>query len=197
MAAANDGARKSWFSRHKILTGILILIVIGILASAFGGDKDSSGNASNSSGNASASKEKEYRFADRADKQSKDVEVLPGETATVDGVKMTLSNVEYRTELSEFETADSGKTYVVADAALENTSDRTKPYNVFDFRIQTAGGQVLDNAIVGQPTLSSGDLVAGGKASGKVYFEVPVEEGRQYVIWKPGFSSDRAIVQVK
>jgi len=110
---------------------------------------------------------------------------------------MTLSNVEYKTSLSDYETAAQGKTYVVADVALENSSNRTQPYNVFDFRIQTAGGQVLDGTIVGEPTISSGDLVAGGKTQGKIYFEVPVEDGHQYVIWKPGISSTRAIVQVK
>jgi hypothetical protein len=68
-----------------------------------------------------------------------------------------------------------------------------------DFRIQTAGGQVLDSSFgtVSNP-LNSGDIVAGGKASGAIVFQVPVEEGHQYVIWKPDpYNSARAIVQVK
>jgi hypothetical protein len=41
-------------------------------------------------------------------------------------------------------------------------------------------------------------MVAGGKASGKIVFEVPVEDGHQYVIWKPNaFNADRAVVRVK
>jgi hypothetical protein len=110
---------------------------------------------------------------------------------------MTLSNVEYKGSVSDFENADQGKTYVVADVVIQNTSNRTRPYNIFDFRIQTAAGQVLDPAITSLPNLSSGDVVSGGKAEGKIYFQVPVETGHQYVIWKPGFASDRAIVQVK
>lgn len=188
----------SWFKKHKILTVILAFIVIAVIASAAGGGSDNSGNNGGGENN-TASGEKTYRFDDRADKQPKDVEVLPSEAATVDGVKMTLSNVVYKTTISEFEQAGSGKTYVIADVALENTSNETKPYNVFDFRIQTAEGQVLDGAFATvDNSLSSGDMVAGGKASGQIVFEVPVEEGHQYVIWKPNaFNSDRAIVQVQ
>lgn len=185
----------SWFKKHKIMTVILAIIVIaGISSAAGGGD-----TTNNSSGGDTGSSEKTYKFDDRADKQPKDVEVLPGEAATVGGVKMTLTGIEYKTNISEYETADSGKTYVIADVALENTSDETQSYNVFDFRIQTAGGQVLDGAFATvSPSLSSGDMVTGGKATGKIVFEVPVEEGHQYVIWKPNsFNADRAIVQVK
>lgn len=107
--------------------------------------------------------------------------------------------MQYATSLGEFDNADSGKTYVVADVTLENTSDSTKPYNEFDFRMQTAGGQVLDGTVVSSITdvLNSGDIVTGGKSTGKVVFQVPVETGHQYLIWKPGLDSDRAIVQTK
>ena len=186
----------NWFKKHKTLTVILAFIVIAIIASAASGGSCTSNNSSNGSNKSNA--EKTYKFNERADKQPKDVEVMPGEAATVGGVKMTLTGVEYKTNLSEYETAESGKTYVIADVALENTSNETQPYNVLNFRIQTAGGQVLDGAFSTIPTLSSGDMVAGGKASGKIVFEVPVEEGHQYVIWKPNsFNADRAIVQVK
>lgn len=190
-----NGKDGSWFKRHKVLTGILAIIVLVIIVQAAGGDKQSTNGVSGGSSNTA----KTYRFDDRADKQREDVETIPGETATVDGVKMTLSNVEYKTSLSEFETATSGKTYVIADVTLENTSDKTKPYNVMDFRIQTAGGQVLDGAFTGSvTTINSGDMVTGGKVSGKVVFETPTEDGHQYVIWKPGaYDAARAIVQIK
>jgi hypothetical protein len=187
-----------WFKKHKILTVILVIIVIAVISSAAGGSKSNNSGSNSGGSNNSSSSAKTYKFDERADKQAKDVEVLPGEAATVGGVKMTLTGVEYKASLSDFEKADDGKTYVIADVTLENTSNKTQPYNVFDFRIQTAGGQVLDGGITSTKTLSSGDLVAGGKASGKIVFEVPVEDGHQYVIWKPNaYNSDRAIVRVK
>ncbi len=186
-----------WFKKHKILTVILVIIVLVVIGGAAGGNKGTQNGASGSK--TATSTTKTYRFTDRADKQPKDVELLPNESGTVGGVKLTVTNVKYATSLGEFDTADSGKTYVVADVTLENTSDSTKPYNEADFRIQTAGGQVLDSTIVSSITdlLNSGDIVTGGKATGKVVFQVPVEDGHQYLIWKPGLDSDRAIVQTK
>lgn len=186
-----------WIKKHKFITVVLaVLVIAGVSAS--GGSKSNNSAGNNASDNKTSNNEKTYKFDERADKQAKDVEVLPGEAATVDGVKMTLTAVEYKTSLSDFEKAAEGKTYVVADVALENTSNETHAYNVFNFRIQTAGGQVLDGSFSTVQNLSSGDLVAGGKATGKIVFEVPVEEGHQYVIWKPNaYNADRAVVRVK
>lgn len=51
---------RNWFARHKILTGILVLIVLGIVISALGGDKNSkntnSGNSSNTNNTQSTKK---------------------------------------------------------------------------------------------------------------------------------------------
>lgn len=141
-----------------------------------------------------------FRFNDRADKQDEDVEVLPNESATVNGLKMTITNVEYKTSLGEYEDAKEGKTYLIASVNLENTSSDTKPFSSYDFRVQTTSGQVLDTALTFSitDTLDTADLVAGGKASGKVVFEVPIEDGHQYIIWKPNyFDGARAVVQVK
>ncbi|MCA9331947.1 DUF4352 domain-containing protein, partial [Candidatus Saccharibacteria bacterium] len=130
-----ESKKKSWFARHKILTGIIALVVVVAIASGASGDNTNNNGSSGSSGSSNSSKE--YRFADRADKQDKDVELAVGESGTVDGIKLTVNKVEYKTSVSEFESAGDGKTYVIADVSLENTSDETKPYNTFDFRIQT------------------------------------------------------------
>ncbi len=189
-----------WFKNHKIATAIIVLVFIAGIggAAGSGGDTDSLNGASNSNNGVSAPRGDTYRFEDRADKQKDDVEVLPGEVATVGGVQMTLTDVQTKVKLNEFEVAESGNTYLIADVMLENVSDETQPYNVFDFRIQTASGQVLDGAFTTLDTIGSGDIVAGGKATGSIVFEVPAEEGHQYVIWKPNaFNADRAVVQVQ
>lgn len=183
---------KNWFAKHKVITVILAFVAIGIISSALGG---SSSKTDGSKGN---SANKVYKFTDRADKQPTDVEVAVGEPATVGGVKMTLTAADRKTSLSEFETAPEGKQYLIVSVQLENTSDKTHPFNPFDFKVQTAGGQVLDPSFTSTGSdLKSGDLVAGGKTSGTIVMEVPVETGSQYVIWKPGLESDRAIVKVQ
>ncbi len=136
---------------------------------------------------------------DRADSQKKDIEIKPGEVATIEGVDMTLSNVKFATTLGQFDEAKSGHTYVVADVAIVNKSDRTRAFNSFDFRVQTASGQVLDTAFATLPNpLSYGDLIAGGKTSGQIVFEIPVATGSEYIIWKPSFlNTTRAVIQIK
>lgn len=176
-----------------VVAGVGVLLLVGIIVTSGGSNNDNNGgsNSNNSS--------KQYKFNDRADKKSNDVEVLPNEPATVDGVKMTVTSVEYKPSLGEFEDAEAGKSYLVIGVLLENVSQETQAYNTFDFRVQTAGGQVLDATIgtLAKP-LNSGDLVAGGKVEGQVVLEPPVESGSQYVIWKPGILDDaRAIVKVK
>ena len=140
-----------------------------------------------------------YKFAERADKQSTDIEVLPGVSASIRGMQMTVDSVEYKASLGDFETADSGKVYLVVKVSLSNNGTSTKAYSQYDFRVQTASGQVLDPtfAVSLKDTLNSADLVMGGKVSGIVVFLLPEETTHQYIIWKPGFESDRVIIQAK
>ncbi len=195
--------KDNWFKRHKVWTGVIIgVVALFVLAGIFGESPEQQQSQQptvNGEPVQIADKKDGYRFNDRADKQEKDVEVLPGESAIVDGMKMTVNEVTKATSLGEFSNAESGKTFVVITVTVENVSDRAKPYNGFDFRIQTAGGQVLDQAFESQePRLGSGDIVPGGKVTGKVVFETPVESAPQYIIWKPNpWMSDRAIVQVQ
>jgi hypothetical protein len=191
--------QRNWFIRHKILSAIFVLILLGVVGGALGGgsSKNSSSNSSNGTSN-SGSSEKTYRFNERADKQAKDVEVTQGESGTVDGRKLTVVSIERKTSLGEYQQAPSGKIYVVANVTIENVSDRTQTYNVFDFRLQTVSGQVIDPYIGGNNDLNSGDLVKGGKVSGNVTFEAPVETASQYIIYKPNSAiSDRVIVEAK
>lgn len=44
--------QRGWFAKHPILTGLLVLIVIGLIASASGGNKGSSSNSTNPGNNA-------------------------------------------------------------------------------------------------------------------------------------------------
>lgn len=152
-------------------------------------------NSDSSSLNFSTDKDKNDS---RADSQKKDIEVGVGQTATISDVNMTVTSVEKKTEIGEFDKAASGKNYVIANVTIENKSDRSQPFSSFDFRIQTAGGQVLDTTFsTVEPRLETGDLVSGGKSTGNIVFEAPTEEGQQYIIWKPGmFESERAVIKI-
>ncbi len=184
---------KNWFVRHKVWTAIIALVVLSFVVSV-----TAESNKSSSGGKATTSTTKSYKFTDRADKQSTDLEIAMGEYAVINGVKMTPVSAERKTSLSEYETAGSGKQYLILNVQLENTSKDTKPFNALNFKVQTVGGQVIDTSFqTAANPLNSGDLVAGGKVTGSVVVEVPVETGHQYLIWKPdAWKSDRAVVQL-
>ena len=142
----------------------------------------------------------EYRFKDRSDSQPKDIELVVGESAELDGLKVSFTNAQRTTALSEYSKADSGKEFVIITASFENVSDRTQSYNSLDFRVQTAEGQVLDHHWFNprDDDLESGDLVTGGKVTGTIVFEVPKEEGHQYILYKPNaWKPDRIVVQIQ
>lgn len=188
MKSEND--KKSWFKKHKLLTIVIVIVVIAIVAS-LGGGSDENGNSNNNN-------TRSYKYDDRADKQKNDVELALNEKGTVDGVELNVNSIEYMQSAGEYDNAKEGETYIKVNATLVNKSNGTKPYNVYDFRVQTAGGQVLDAAIVMAKTISSGDIVAGGTVTGDVYFEAPIEDSSQFMIWKPNaVKSDRAIVKLK
>ncbi|OQX50512.1 hypothetical protein B5M47_03785 [candidate division CPR3 bacterium 4484_211] len=191
-------AKKSWFARHKVLTVVLVImggiVVLGVL-----GGGGSSTDTDNRGDSGATPTTRQYRFMGRVDAQPKDIEIVVGENATLEGLKLTVNDITRTSAVSEFEKAESGKEFVIVDVSLENVSDKTEQYSYFDFRIQTAAGQVLDTSLVlVDGRLGSGDLVAGGKVAGKVTFEVPKEEGHQYLIYKPNaWKADRIIVQVQ
>jgi hypothetical protein len=108
---------------------------------------------------------------------------IAGVTAVVDGAAMAESQF--------------GDPQLVVKVTERNRDDRAKPYNMFDWRIQTADGQVLDPGIPWQTErgLSSGDLVSGGTVTGDVAFDVA--PGTYFVIWKPDpFDAARGVWQV-
>jgi hypothetical protein len=131
---------------------------------------------------------KDQIFAGRADAQKKDQEELIGGAAKIDGLRATVTSAEFVQELSQFETDG----YFKATITIVNEGDDSKPYSQFDWRFQTANGQVLDATLSTEPSLGGGDLVSGGTVTGTVIF--PAQTPTGFVIWKPNpFKSDRGI----
>jgi len=137
------------------------------------------------------------RFAGRPDAQPKDIELLVGESAVLEGMEVTLTKVDRMTRIG-FLAAATGKEFVIITVKMENVDTKTHRYEERDFRIQTAGGQVLDRLVVSvEPRLGPGDLVAGGRVEGTVAFEAPIETGHQYILYKPNpLRADRIVVEI-
>lgn len=183
----------------KIILGIIgIIVLFGIIGSVGGGGKKETQESPQPA--VQQKEEKQYRFEGRLDAQPKDIEILVGESAELEGLRLTVNDVERATSWGMFEKAETGKEFVILDVLLENIADKTQAYNTLDFRIQTAGGQVLDSfgGPIVENALHSGDLIEKGKVQGKISFEIPKEEDHQYILYKPNaWKADRIIVQIQ
>jgi hypothetical protein len=74
----------------------------------------------------------------------------------------------------------------VADVTIANRDDRAQAYNLFDWKLQTPAGQVIDPTFnTDNGMLGSGDLVKGGSVTGTTTFKVGGEKGEFYIIYKP------------
>ena len=98
-----------------------------------------------------------------------------GEPREAGGVTLTVMAVSRATELSQFQTAEPGKEYVLAEVVLETTGRDTAPYNPFYFKVKDVDGYEYTVALnTGDNALKSGELAQGDKVRSVVAFEVPV-----------------------
>jgi hypothetical protein len=133
-------------------------------------------------------------FAGRLDAQKEDQERNIGGSVELSGYTSTVSAAKFQQTLSMIE--EDG--YIVADVTVLNRDKKAQSYNLFDWKLQTPSGQVIDPGFSSiQGTLSSGDLITGGTVSGKVVFETGAQKGDFYIIYKPdAFDSARGIWKV-
>jgi hypothetical protein len=163
-------------------------LIVVIAATARGGDSASNtagagGSAAGGSASGGTACAEDY-----ADKQSKDVCADANGTVTLQGVTVSAA------PLKSTNNGIGGKS-LCSDVTIRNGSDESKDYNVFDFKIQTPGGDVSSTSSAGiGSTLASGTLVAGGTKSGKVCRDDATEKGQYVLIYKPNaFMDDRAV----
>jgi Domain of unknown function (DUF4352)/Protein of unknown function (DUF2510) len=120
-------------------------------------------------------------FPGRVDAQKEDQERNIGEGAMLSGYTATVTSAAFQPSLSSFETDG----YVIIDVTILNRDKKAQPYNLFDWRLQTPSGSVINPTFTSVGALSSADLVSGGTVTGKVVFEVGAETGDFYIIYKP------------
>lgn len=165
-----------------IAGGLFVLLIVVIAVAGGGsGTKTSTPGASDNGTKTTTSGDGGRLFPGRVDAQDEDQERNIGESAKLSGYTATVTAAAFRQELSSFE--QDG--YLVIEVTIENRDSKAQPYNTFDWKLQTPNGQVIDPGFSSNESLGSGDLVSGGKVSGKVTFEVGSTKGDFYIIYKP------------
>lgn len=195
-AKAHAKALRPWFKKKRFLIPLILVAIAVIAAVAGGGASDgdeptAAGETTEQSSSAEqgGAADSGALYPDRPDQQGEDQEASIGESVRLSGYTTTVTGATFTQE--QFTETD----LVIVDVRIENRDDSAQPYNTFDFKIQTANGQVLDPSFMAENTVGSGDLVGGGVVEGNVGFEVG--PGTYYVIYKPdAFDAARGIWQI-
>ena len=149
---------RNWFVRHKVLTVILALFVIGIIgAAAGGGDTTTTGDGGTKK---EENTKTEYKVGEKIDLGNHEIVV----NKVVKGYKST----------NMFDTTQSkANEFVVVNVTITNTSDDELPANEFGFTLEDEAGVKRNTTIVSDldNTLEWVNLSKGGKLTGNMVFE--------------------------
>ena len=205
--------KRSWFARHKILTGIGAFVAVGIVASALnggGGEGESSAAAS------PAAQSTAQSVASTAPQETAGQDAAPApapkQTTPADDTGKTDAGLSFPGKQSGDVVGKAGDTIdddgvkvtattvAAGDATLgptacstitiTNGSKNTLDVNALDFTLQNPAGAISNSGFLGSSNhLSSSTLIAGGSVSGDVCFDTDVSAGGQYVLlYKPTLS---------
>ena len=206
--------KRSWFARHKILTGIGAFVAVGIVASALnggGGAGESSAAASPAAQSVASAAPQETAGQDAAPAPAPEQTTQADDSGKTDAGK-TDSGLSFPGKQSGDVVGKAGDTIdddgvkvtattvAAGDATLgptacstitiTNGSKNTLDVNALDFTLQNPAGAISNSGFLGSSNhLSSSTLIAGGSVSGDVCFDTDVSAGGQYVLlYKPTLS---------
>lgn len=122
-----------------------------------------------------------------------------GDVISVDGQEVVISSVErnYQPE-SEYFAAKDGREYVKINLQIQNKSKETKDYNTLYWEIEDGNGDINSymNAAFAQADddLGSGNLAVGGTKKGSIVFEIPKDDTKLKLHYKPNLFSSKEVV---
>lgn len=182
--------KPNWFMRHKILTGIIVLIVIGMVSSS--GNKGGSNNGtSNSSGTAKTQESKAQVYGLNQEVVDKDL-------------SFTITNVTKQKNVGNSYTKKTaqGMFYIVT-VQIKNNGDKTTTFDSSMAVMTDSQNRQFERSIEGQTVLGmekgSVDLFLqqvqpGLSVTGKIIFDVPEDIADPMVVVKGSiFSSGQKI----
>ncbi|QXE20015.1 DUF4352 domain-containing protein [Clostridium sp. 001] len=187
--------QRNFFMKHKIVSVVIVIIVLGCIGSALGGGNNDKSTATNQS---TKSSQTETKKAEPKKDELKDSYAI-GETAKYKGVEMTVTKVD-KSNGSEYDKPKDGKEFIIARVKIKNNAKEKLSYNPLYFKMQNSKGQIEDETFstVNEDTaLKSGELAPGGEVEGSVIFEEPVEDKGMLLQYQDNIFSDKVKIQFK
>lgn len=189
--------QRNFFMKHKIITVVLALVILGGIGSAMGDNKDQATKTA-STKETTQNKSTETKKEESKKDELKDSYAI-GETAKFKGMEMTATKVDISNG-SDFDKPKEGKEFVIVAVKIKNGAKDKLAYNPFYFKMQNSKGQVEDGTFstVNKDTaLHSGELVPGGEVEGTVIFEEPAGDKGLLLQYQDNIFSDKVKIQFK
>lgn len=150
----------------KILIGVIVLVIIGVLLSSGGDDTEESTPKTEEATEVKEESKKE-------DKTENKTTFKVGESFKDDDIKISFLDAGNYESDNEFLQPGSGNKYVYAEFEIENLGDSDLGIGSWSFSCY-ADDYACDEAYLDENSLSAFDSIsAGKKIKGKVYYEVP------------------------
>ena len=120
-----------------------------------------------------------------------------GEEAILGNGAITVTSVA-KSQGSTYIKPKNGKEFVIVSVTIENKGNKNLSYNPFYFKMQNSQGQqesITFSASVdnNDTELNSGELIPGGKVSGTIAFEQPINDEGLILIYSDSIWSSKEI----
>lgn len=159
--------QRNFFMKHKIISGLVILVLLGAIGSALGGDKQPAKVGENNSTTPAS-----------AEKKSEGPKTFNvGDVVQLKDLKITVTKI-YTVKGDEFSKPKDGNEFLAIDCTVENTSDKEQAISsIMMFKVVDKDGRACEYSLLGQTAAKAGQMDGtigvGRKMSGVYVVEVP------------------------
>lgn len=179
--------QRNFFMKHKVLTIILALVILGGIGSAMGGDEDVA--STTATGTTVTDKPVEVKK-----EEPKEFYALNEEVKLNDAI-VKVTNVE-KSNGSDYDKPKDGMEFVIVTVFIKNGGNSEISYNPYDFKMQNSKGQITDEGFTtvnSDTQLNSGNLASNGEISGTMAFEQPLNDNALVLKYKGSMFSNKEI----
>jgi len=156
--------QRNFFMRHKILTGIIVVAVIGIIGSSGNNTPTKVADTNTTKSVSSTAKET----------TPKSTIFKIGDTVKLSDYKVKINKASVIKSGNEFQKPTDGKEYFAVDCTIENTSSTEQTISsIMMFKVVDKDGRACDMAIVTGKGQLDGTIGVGRKMTGQYTVEAP------------------------
>ena len=195
--------QRNFLMQHKVITGVLVVILLAIIGSAMNGNKDTTGAVANNGATGSTTNGTTASITNGTTGSTttasekpvvKDIYAVNEDVKLNDAV-ITVTKVA-KSQGGDYDKPKDGMEFVIVTVVIKNGGKDQISYNPFDFKMQNSKGQITSEAFTTVNTstqLSSGDLAANGEITGTIAFEQPKNDAALVLKYKGNIFSNEEI----